>query len=132
MDGETLAGVTSEPGGEYYLIAQEVESTEYKRRMSSTYTRRTRIRGVVLHMLGGQEACTEGAMIHKAAVRRCGHKGCTSASTDARVGGTVRVRIGHVIDRGGGVQSARHLVLALVSEGKSNSRLLQGATGECP
>ena len=29
---------------------------------------------MVLHMLGGQEACTEGAMIHKAAVRRYGHK----------------------------------------------------------
>ena len=56
-----------------------------------------------------------------------GHKGCTSAGTDARVGSTVRVRVRHVIDRGGGAQSARHLVLALVSEGKSNSRLLQGA-----
>ena len=59
----------------YYLIAQEVESAEYRRRLSSTYTTRACIRGVVLHMLGGQEACTEGAMIHKAAVRRCGHKG---------------------------------------------------------
>ena len=38
---------------EYDLIAQEVESTEYRRRMSSTYTTRTRIRGVVLHMLRG-------------------------------------------------------------------------------
>ena len=56
-----------------------------------------------------------------------GHKGCTSAGTDARVGSTVRVRVRHVIDKGGGAQSARHLVLALVSEGKSNSRLLQGA-----
>ena len=37
----------------YDLIAQEVESTEYRRRVSSTYTRRTRIRGVVLHMLEG-------------------------------------------------------------------------------
>ena len=77
--------------------------------MSSTYTKRTRIRGVVLHMLGGQEACTEGAMIHKAAVRRCGHRGCTSAGTDARVGSIVRARVRHVIDRGEGVQSARHL-----------------------
>ena len=31
-----------------------------------------------------------------------GHKGCTSAGTDAHVEGTVRVRVGHVIDRGGG------------------------------
>ena len=61
-----------------------------------------------------------------------GHKGCTSAGTDACVGGTVRVRVRHVIDRGGGAQSARHLVLALVSEDKSNSRLLQGAKGGCP
>ena len=89
---------------EYNLIAQEVESAEYRGRVSSTYTTRTRTRGVVLHMLGGQEACTEGAMIHKAAVRRCGHKGgtqgCTSAGTDARVSSTVTARVGHVIDRG--------------------------------
>ena len=65
---------------EYYLIAQEVESAEYRRRVSSTYTTRTHTRGMVLHMLGGQVACTEGAMIHKAAVRRCGHKGCTKGA----------------------------------------------------
>ena len=39
--------------------------------------------------------------------------------TDARVGSTVGARVRHVIDRGEGAQSARHLVLALVSEGKS-------------
>ena len=38
---------------EYDLIAQEVESAEYRRGVSSTYTRRTRIRGVVLHMFRG-------------------------------------------------------------------------------
>ena len=65
---------------EYDLIAQEVESTEYRRRASSTYTKRTCIRGMVIHMLGGQEACTEGAMIHKAAMRRCGHKGGTEGA----------------------------------------------------
>ena len=75
LEGETFAGVTSKPGVEYDLIAQEVESAEYRRRVSSTYTTRARTRGMVLHMLGGQEACTEGAMIHKAVVRRCGHKG---------------------------------------------------------
>ena len=80
MVAVTFAGVTSEPGGECYLIAQEVESAEYRRRASSTYTKRTRIRGVVVHMLGGQEACTEGAMIHKVAVRRCGHKGGTEGA----------------------------------------------------
>ena len=69
-----FTGVTSEPGGEYYLIAQEVESGEYRRGKSSTYTTRAHTRGVVLHMLGGQEACTEGAMIHKVAVRRYRHK----------------------------------------------------------
>ena len=58
----------------YNLIAQEVESAEYRRRVSSTYTTRAHTRGVVLHMLGGQEVCTEGAMIHKATVRRYGHK----------------------------------------------------------
>ena len=63
--------------GEYDLIAQEVESAEYKREVSSTYTTRARTRGMVLHMLGGQEACTEGAMIHKVTMRRCGHKGDT-------------------------------------------------------
>ena len=55
---------------EYYLIAQEVESAEYRRRVSSTYTTRMRTRGMVLHMLGGSVACTNGAMIHKAAMRR--------------------------------------------------------------
>ena len=70
----TFAGVTSEPGGECYLIAQEVESAEYRRRVSSTYTTRAHIRGVVLHMLGGQEVCITSAMVHKAAVRRCGHR----------------------------------------------------------
>ena len=65
---------------EYDLIAQEVESAEYRRRVSSTYTMRVRTRGVVLHMLGGQEACTEGAMIHKAAMRRYGHKGGTEGA----------------------------------------------------
>ena len=53
LRSETFAGVTSEPGGEYCLIAQEVESTEYRRGLSSTYTTRARTRGVVLHMLGG-------------------------------------------------------------------------------
>ena len=75
LGGETFTGVTSEPGSEYDLIAQEVESAEYRKRVSSTYTMRARTRGVILHMLGGQEACTEGAVIHKAAVRRYGHKG---------------------------------------------------------
>ena len=59
---------------EYYLIAQEVESTEYRRGVFSTYTTRTRTRGVVLHMLEGRKACTESAMIHKAATRRDGHR----------------------------------------------------------
>ena len=59
----------------YNLIAQEVESTEYRRGVSSTYTTRPCTRGMVLHMLGGQEACTEGAVIHKAAVRDAGTKG---------------------------------------------------------
>ena len=58
----------------YDLIAQEVESTDYRREVSSTYTTRACTRGVVLHMLGGQEVCTESATIHKAAVRRCGHR----------------------------------------------------------
>ena len=74
MEVVTFAGVTSEPGGEYYLIAQEVESTEYRRRMSSTYTTRTHTRGVVLHMLGGQGVCTKGAVIHKSTVRICRHR----------------------------------------------------------
>ena len=34
---------------EYDLIAQEVESAEYRRRVSSTYTTRTHTRGVELH-----------------------------------------------------------------------------------
>ena len=70
---------------ECYLIAQEVESAEYKRGVSSTYTTRSCIRGVVLHMLGGQEACTEGAMIHKAAARKYGHKGGTEGAQRGRI-----------------------------------------------
>ena len=64
----------------YYLIAQEVESAEYRRGVSSTYTTRACTRGMVLHMLGGRETCTEGAMIHKATVRRCRHKGGTEGA----------------------------------------------------
>ena len=62
------------------MIAQEVESVEYRRGMSSTYTMRTRTRDVVLHMLGGQEACTGGAVIHKVAVRRCRHEWYTKGA----------------------------------------------------
>ena len=76
----TFAGVTSEPGGECYLSAQEVESGEYRGGASSTYTTGARTRGVVLHMLEGWEMCTEGAMIHKVAVRRCGHEQCTKGA----------------------------------------------------
>ena len=60
------------------------------------------------------------------------HKGGASAGTDACVGSTTQARVRRVIDRGEGAQSAMHLVLALVSESKSNSRLLQGAKGGCP
>ena len=59
---------------EYDLIAQEVESAEYRRRVSSTYTTRMHTRGVVLHMLGGLVACTNGAMIHMGAMRRGRHR----------------------------------------------------------
>jgi hypothetical protein len=69
----------------YDLIAQEVESAEYRRGMSSTYTTRPCTRGVVLHMLGGQEACTEGAVIHKAAARKYGHKGGTEGAQRGRI-----------------------------------------------
>ena len=57
-------------GMEYDLIAQEVKSAEYRRRVSSTYTTRKCTRGMVLHMLRGQVACTNSAMIHKAAMRK--------------------------------------------------------------
>ena len=80
MEVVTFAGVTSKPGGECYLIAQEVESAEYRRGVSSTYTTRARTRGVVLHMLGGRKACTKGAMIHKVAVRKHGHERCTGGA----------------------------------------------------
>ena len=80
MEVLTFAGVTSEPGGEYCLIAQEVESGEYRRGMSSTYTTRTRTRGMVLHRLGGREACTKGAMIHKVAGRKYGPERCTKGA----------------------------------------------------
>jgi hypothetical protein len=59
---------------ECYLIAQEVESTEYKQGLSSTYTARRRTRGVVLHMLRGWIARTKGVTIHKATVRKKGRR----------------------------------------------------------
>ena len=59
------------------------------------------------------------------------HKGGASAGTDARVGSTAQATVRRVIDRGEGAQSTRHLVLAVVLESKSNSRLLQGAKGGC-
>ena len=59
---------------EYDLIAQEVESTKYRRGLSSTYTTRTHTRGVVLHMLKSRMERTNGAMIHKATVRREGRR----------------------------------------------------------
>ena len=62
------------------MIAQEVESAKYRRRMSSTYTTRRRTRGMVLHMLGGLVACTKGAVIHKVAIRRYGCKGGTEGA----------------------------------------------------
>ena len=65
---------------EYNLIAQEVESAEYRRRVSSTYTTRARTRGVVLHMLKGPSNVHKGAMIHKVAMRRCRHKGGTKGA----------------------------------------------------
>jgi hypothetical protein len=65
---------------EYNLIAQEVESAEYRGRLSSTYTTRTCIRGVVLHMLRDPVACTDSAMIHKVAARMSRHgRGTKSA-----------------------------------------------------
>ena len=63
------------------MIVQEVESPEYRRGVSSTYIMRTHTRGVVLHMKRGQEVCTEGAIIHQAAMRRYRHKGGTRGVT---------------------------------------------------
>ena len=45
-----------------------------------------------------------------------GHGGCTSAGTDTQIGGTVRARVRHVRDRGGGgAQSTRCRVKGRVS-----------------
>ena len=43
------------------------------------------------------------------------HKGCALAGTDACVTGTVGVRKRHVIDKGVGAESTRHLVPVLVN-----------------
>ena len=59
------------------MITQEVESTIQGRKVSSTYTSEAGIRGMVIHMLKGQIACTNGAMIHKVVMQRCGHRGGT-------------------------------------------------------
>jgi hypothetical protein len=57
------------------------------------------------------------------------HRGCTSAGTDARVCSTVRARVRHVIDRGGGCTVCKASCPSLGIGRKSNSRLLQGAKG---
>ena len=62
------------------MIAQEVKSAEYRRRVSSTYTTRMCTRGMVLHMLGGLVVCTKGVVIHKVAMRRYGRKGGTGGA----------------------------------------------------
>ena len=80
LEVKHLQATLANQGVEYNLIAQEVESAEYRRRKSSTYTTRTRTRGMVLHMLGGLVACTKGAVIHRVATRRCGHKGGTEGA----------------------------------------------------
>ena len=49
------------------MIAQEVESTVQGQKASSTYTTEAGIRGMVVHMLEGRRACTNGAIIHKVA-----------------------------------------------------------------
>ena len=59
LEVEPLQATLANQGVEYDLIAQEVESAEYRRRMSSTYTTRARTRGMVLHMLGGLVVCTK-------------------------------------------------------------------------
>ena len=74
LEVKPLQATLANQGVEYDLIAQEVESVEYRRRKSSTYTTRARTRGMVLHMLGGLVACTKGAVIHKVAMRRCGRR----------------------------------------------------------
>ena len=81
LEVEPLQATLANQGMEYDLIAQEVKSAEYRRRVSSTYTTRKRTRGMVLHMLRGWVACINGAMIHKAAMRK------------ADVGGARRVHI---------------------------------------
>ena len=80
LEVKPLQATLVNQGVEYDLIAQEVESAEYRGRMSSTYTTRMRTRGMVLHMLGGLVACTKGAVIHKGTMRRCGHKGGTEGA----------------------------------------------------
>ena len=59
-------------------------------------------------------------MIHKVATRRGGasegHKRCSSVGTDARLGGTVRVRVRCVIDRRG----EGHSLQGIIEERKEN------------
>ena len=80
LEVKPLQATLVNQGVEYDLIAQEVESAKYRRRKSSTYTTKTCTRGVVLHMLGGLVVCTKGAVIHRVAMRRCGHEGGTEGA----------------------------------------------------
>ena len=62
-------------------------------------------------MVRGWTERTNGAMIHKVTVRqrgrRRGRKGAHQQVLDVRVCCTVKARVRHVIDKRGGVQSAR-------------------------
>ena len=66
---------THEPGGGKLLDCSRSRVWRIQEGMFSTYTTKKHIRGIVIHMFEGPIACTKGAMIHKAAMRRWGHKG---------------------------------------------------------
>ena len=64
-----FADNTHKLGGGILLDCSRSQVCRIQKEMSSTYTTKTHIRGMVIHMLRGRKMCTDGAMIHKANVQ---------------------------------------------------------------
>jgi predicted transporter len=65
---------THKSGGGMLLNCSRSQVYGIQEEMSSTYTTRVSTRGMVIHMLRGREACTNGAVVHKMNAWSRGHK----------------------------------------------------------
>ena len=65
----TFADNTHKTAGRILLDCSKSQVCGIQEEMSSTYTAKTRIRGMVICMLRDREMCTDSAVIHKANAR---------------------------------------------------------------